>query len=89
MSVVEQSISFTSANRIQELTIGIVNDSFTELNEAFLAELSSVFLARAAGGAAIDRSDQERARLIRDPDTANVNIMDDDSNSCIHSHIPY
>ena len=89
MSVVEQSISFTSANRIQDLTVGIVNDSFTELNEAFSAVLTSVFLARAAGGAAIDLSDQERARLIRDPDTANVTILDDDSNSCIHSYIPY
>ena len=74
----EQSISFTSANRIQDLTVRIVNDSFTELNEAFSAVLTSVLLAHAAGGAAIDLSDQERARLIRAPDTANVNIMDDD-----------
>ena len=79
MSVVEQSISFTSTNRNQDLTVGIVNDSFTELNETFSAVLTSVFLARVAGGAAIDLSDQERARLIRDPDTANVNILDDDS----------
>ena len=74
----EQSISFTSANTIQDITVGIVNDPFTELNETFSAVLTSVFLARAAGGAAIDLSDQESARLIRDPDTANVNILDDD-----------
>ena len=40
--------------------------------------LTSVFLARTASGAAIDLSDQEKARLIRNPDTAYVNIMDDD-----------
>ena len=74
----EQSISFTSANTIQDITVGIVNDPFTELNETFSAVLTSVFLARAAGGAAIDLSDQESARLIRDPDTADVNILDDD-----------
>ena len=74
----EQSISFTSVNRIQDLTVGIVNDSFTELSETFSAVLTSVFLARAAGGAAIDLSDQERAHLIRAPDTANVNVLDDD-----------
>ena len=85
----EQSISFTSVNRIQDLTVGIVDDSFTELNEAFSAVLTSVFLARAAGGAAIDLSDQERARLIRAPDTADVNILDDDGNPYIHSYIPY
>ena len=85
----EQSISFTSANRIQDLTVEIVDDSFTELNEAFSAVLTSVFLARAAGGAAIDLSDQERARLIRAPDTADVNILDDDGNPYIHSYISY
>ena len=77
-SFVDQPISFTTANRIQDLTVGIVNDPFAELNETFSAVLSSVFLARATGGAAIDLSDQERARLIRAPDIANINILDDD-----------
>ena len=40
--------------------------------------LTSVFLARTVGGVAIDLSDQERARLIRSPGTAIVNILDDD-----------
>ena len=84
VSVVEQSISFASANNLQGLATQIVNDPFTELNEAFSAVLTSVFFARAAGGAAIDLSDQEKARLIRAPDTANVTILDDDGNSCIH-----
>ena len=63
---------------MQDLTIEIVSDSFTELNETFSAELLSVFLATEAGGSAIDLSDQERARLILDPDTADVIILDDD-----------
>ena len=37
-----------------------------------------MFLATEAGGSAIDLSDQERARLILDPDTADVIILDDD-----------
>ena len=78
ISVVEQSISFTTANAMQNLPVQIVPDDFTELNESFSAVLTSVFLARTAGGAAIDLSDQERARLIRSPDTANVTILDDD-----------
>ena len=78
--VVEQSISFTldSANKIQNLTVQIVPDFFTELNETFSAVLSSVFLTCTTGGAAIDLSDQERARLILNSDTATVNILDDD-----------
>ena len=78
VSVVEQPISFTTADRIQDLTVQIVPDDFTELNESFSAVLTSVFLACTADGAAIDLSDQERARLIRNPDTATVNILDDD-----------
>ena len=76
----DQSIFFTSTNRIQDLPVGIINDNFTEANEAFSAVLSSVFLSRVAGGVAIDLSDQERARLVRDPDTAIVNILDNDGN---------
>ena len=78
ISVVDQSFSFTAANRLQDLTVQIVSDDFTELNESFSAVLTSVFLARTAGGAAIDLSDQERARLILNPDTATVTIRDDD-----------
>ena len=80
VSVVDQSISFTSVNRIQNLNVQIliVADDFTELLETFSAILSSVFVSREAGGAAIGLSDQERARLIQDPDAASVNILDDD-----------
>ena len=74
----EQSISFTTTDTVQNLSVQIVSDDITELNESFSAVLTSVFLARTAGGAAIDLSDQERARLIRNPDIANVNILDDD-----------
>ena len=73
-----QQVPFTNTDRMQDLTIEIVSDSFTELNETFSAELLSVFLATEAGGSAIDLSDQERARLILDPDTADVIILDDD-----------
>ena len=78
ISIVEQPFSFTAANRLQDFTVHIVSDDFTELNESFSAVLTSVFLARTAGGAAIDLSDQERARLILNPDTASVTIRDDD-----------
>ena len=77
-SVVEQSISFTTADTVQNLSVQILPDDFTELNESFSTVLTSVFLARTAGGVSIDLSDQERARLIRNPDTANVDILDDD-----------
>ena len=73
-----QQLSFTNTDRMQTLTVQITSDSFTELNETFSAELSSVFLATEAGGPAIVLSDQERDRLILDPDTANVTILDDD-----------
>ena len=63
---------------MQDLTIPITSDDFTELNETFFAELLSVFLATEAGGQAIDLSPQESARLILDPDAANVTILDDD-----------
>ena len=74
----DQTISFTSANRMQDLTFQILSDDFTEFNETFIAVLSSVFLADTAGGAAIELTDQERARLIVNPDTATVDILDDD-----------
>ena len=73
-----QQLPFTNADRMQDLTIGIVSDSFTELNETFSVELSSVFLATEAGGPAIVLSNQESARLVLDPDTADVTILDDD-----------
>ena len=63
---------------MQDLTIPITSDDFTEINETFFAELLSVFLATEAEGQAIDLSDQERDRLILDPDAANVTILDDD-----------
>ena len=72
-----QQLPFTNADRMQDLTIGIVSDSFTELNETFSAELSSVFLATEASGPAIVLSNQESARLILNPDTADVTILDD------------
>ena len=73
-----QQLLFTNTDRMQDLTIGIVSDSFTELNETFSTELSSVFLATEAGGQATVLSNQESARLILDPDTADVIILDDD-----------
>ena len=63
---------------MQDLTVQILSDDFAEFNETFMAVLSSVFLAHIAGGAAIELTDQERARLILNPDTATVNILDDD-----------
>ena len=63
---------------MQDLTVQIQADDFTEFNETFTTVLSSVFLARTAGGAAIELTDQERGRLIINPDTATVNILDDD-----------
>ena len=64
--------------------VQILPDNFTEFNETFTAVLSSVFLARTVGGVAIELTDQESARLVRDPDTATVNILDDDGISlCI------
>ena len=78
VSVVDQSLSFTSANRNQDLTVQITKDDFTEFNENFTAVLTSVFLSHTAGGVAIELTDQERARLILNPDTATINILDDD-----------
>jgi hypothetical protein len=75
---VGQIIPFTSANTIRDLTVQILSDGFTELNETFTAILTSVFLAGTAGGAAIDLTDQESARLIINPDIATVDILDSD-----------
>ena len=86
VSVVYQSISFTSADRNHDVTVQITSDNFTEFNENFTAVLTSVFLSRTTGGVAIELTDQERPRLVRDPDTATVNILDDDGISlCISS----
>ena len=76
--MIDQSITFSSANRLHDLTIQILSDNFTEIYESFTAVLSSVFLAETAGGAAIELTDQERARLIVNPDNATVIIRDDD-----------
>ena len=77
-SVVAQAFSFTNSDRNQDLSINIVSDGFTEYNETFSATLDSVFLATQASGQPLLLSDQERDRLIRDPDTASVTILDDD-----------
>lgn len=76
-SIVEQSLTFTTVNRIENLNVQIIADSFTELNETFSAILSSVSLT--TGGDAINISDQERARLMISQNVTNVIIQDDDS----------
>ena len=63
---------------MQVLTVQILADNFTEFNKTFTAVLSSVFLARTPGGAAIELTNQERGHLIINPDTATVDILDDD-----------
>lgn len=79
-----QSIANLSlTNRIQNFSVQIVQDDFTELNETFSVVLSLVFLSVSYVGPGIDLSDQERARLILNPDAARsrrvtVNILDDD-----------
>ena len=78
ISGVNQSIIFSSTNRNHDLTVQILSDNFTEMYETFTAVLSSVFLADTADGAAIELTGQERARLIVNPDTATVIILDDD-----------
>jgi hypothetical protein len=77
-SIANLSISFTSASN--RISIQIVQDVFTEINETFSVVLSSVFLTRSTGGAIIDLSDQERARLILIPNITTVIILDDDGN---------
>ena len=77
--VVAQALSFTNSDRNQDLSIDIVSDSFIEYSETFSAVLDSVFLATQANGQPLDLSDQERARLILNPNTASVIIVDDDS----------
>ena len=74
-----QQLPFTDTDRLQVLTVQIISDAFIELFETFSVELSSVLLATEAGGRAIVLSDQESARLIQDPATTSVTILDDDS----------
>ena len=76
--VVAQMFFFTNTDRNRDLSIDIISDTFTEYNETFSATLDSVFLATQANGQPLLLSDQERDRLIRDPDTASVTILDDD-----------
>ena len=73
----ETSISFPSI-RIRDVLIGILQDIFKELKEFFRVWLRSLFISRTAGGAPIELTDQESARLILNPDTATVDILDDD-----------
>ena len=84
-SGVEQSITFTTSDRYWNLTVEIIPDIFTELNETFTAVLMSVFLSRTTGGVVLKLTDQERARLVTNPDTATVNILDDDGISLVLS----
>ena len=82
-SIVAQQLSFTNIERNRDLTVQILQDEFTEFSETFSALLSSPFLANIAGGPAIHLSDQESARLVLNPDTADVTNLDDDSTSPI------
>ena len=82
-SIVAQQLSFTNIERNRDLTVQIASDVFTEFSETFSVLLSSAFLANTAGGPAIDLSDQESARLVLNPDSADVTILDDDSRSPI------
>ena len=70
--------SFTNTERNQNLTVQVVSDSFKEFNETFSATLESVFLAHATNGQALVLSDQEAARLVLNPDSASITILDDD-----------
>ena len=77
-STANLSISFPPANRTVSISVTIIQDVFTEINEMFSVVLSSVFLTRSTGGATIDLSDQERGRLILIPNVTTVKILDDD-----------
>ncbi len=79
-SIANLSISFTSASN--RISIQIVQDVYTEINETFSVVLSSVLLTHSTGGATNDLSDQERARLILIPNITTVKILDDDGNDC-------
>ena len=86
-STANLSISFPPASRIISLSVTIIQDVFTEINETFSVVLSSVFLTHSTGGATIDLSDQERARLILIPNVTTVKILDDDGiKKCIAYH---
>ena len=78
--MVNRSIFFTNANRIQYLTVQILSDDLidSEIYETFTVVLSSAFLAGTAGGAAIEQTNQERDRLIINPNIATIKILDVD-----------
>ena len=54
------SLSHLLILAMQDLTVQILSDDFTEFNETFTAVLSSVFLADTAGGAAIELINRSR-----------------------------
>ena len=75
-SISQQTISFAESSRTETVPITIVNDAFPETNETFRVRLGSP--AVLIGGAEHTLTDDEAARIQIQPETATVEIQDND-----------
>ena len=75
-SVVDQQITFTEFTRLQQVVVDIIDDDFTENSEMFGATLSNVVVL--VDGVEQSLAASEASRIIVEPDTASVEILDND-----------
>ena len=74
------AITFASSSRIDSLNILIISGSSTEDSEVFTVTLDAVILTHAGNDTILNLSEEERARLIKNPRMANVTIIDNNGN---------
>ena len=75
-SVIDQQITFTEFTRLQQVAVDIVDDDFTENSEMFGATLSNIVVL--VDGVEQTLAASEASRIIVEPDTASVEILDND-----------
>lgn len=83
-SIPQQTISFAQSRRTVTVPITIVNDTFPETNETFGTSLGSPVVQ--VGSAEHTLTDDEAARIQIQPETATVEIQDNDGK---HVHLLY
>ena len=75
-SVIDQRITFTEFTRFEQVTVDIVDNDFTENSEIFGTTLSNIVVL--VDGVERTLAASEASRIIVEPDTASVEILDND-----------
>lgn len=76
VSVIDQQITFTEFTKVQQVAVDIFDDDFTENSEMFGATLSNLVVL--VDGVEQTLAASEASRITVQPDTANVEILDND-----------